>query len=225
MTPFENPLVEEYMNRLRTALAGLPDGRCDEITEAIAQHIAEAWSELGNDSEAAIRTMLDHLGEPEGIAADALEGELTERLTSPQGRSHRTRIRRFVIAGVVLAAVVLGSLFAFVITPRPRPSTTGSPGIPIKHAVRPTLVVTVPNVIGLTGYRASVEMRAAGLRFIVKSVPATSGHPPGLVARQAPPAGAQIAAGATVGMAVATAPPSSTTSTIMAPTTTTITTH
>jgi uncharacterized membrane protein len=68
MTSAENPLVQDYMNRLRAALSGLPEARRDEITEAFAQHIAEAWIELADEGEAAIRTMLDHLGEPEEIA-------------------------------------------------------------------------------------------------------------------------------------------------------------
>ena len=41
MRPAESPLVDDYLRRLRAALAGLPADRRREIIEGLSQHIAE----------------------------------------------------------------------------------------------------------------------------------------------------------------------------------------
>ena len=79
MSASESPLVENYLRRLRTALAGLPAGRRQEIIDGITQHIAEAQLQSEQDSQGgdeAIRAILSQLGDPEVIAADALDAEL-----------------------------------------------------------------------------------------------------------------------------------------------------
>ena len=71
----ESPLVDDYLRRLRAALAGLPADRRREIIEGVGQHIAEARLQLGHDSDEAIRGILGQLGDPDVIAADALDAE------------------------------------------------------------------------------------------------------------------------------------------------------
>lgn len=64
-------LVDDYLERLDGELAGLPRARRRELREEIAGHIAEARAALPAESEADVRTLLDRLGEPADIAAEA----------------------------------------------------------------------------------------------------------------------------------------------------------
>jgi uncharacterized membrane protein len=66
-------LVDDYLERLDRALAGIPRVRRTEVCEEIAAHIAEARSTLDAEDEAAVRTLLDRLGDPADIAAEAAE--------------------------------------------------------------------------------------------------------------------------------------------------------
>jgi uncharacterized membrane protein len=75
MSTTQSPLVDDYLRRLRAALAGLPADRRQDIIEGVSQHIAEARLQLGQDSDEAIRGILGQLGDPDAIAADALEAE------------------------------------------------------------------------------------------------------------------------------------------------------
>ncbi len=78
MSTTESPLVENYLRRLRAALAGLPADRRREIIEGVTQHIADARVQPGQDrqdSDEAIRAILGQLGDPDVIAADALDAE------------------------------------------------------------------------------------------------------------------------------------------------------
>jgi hypothetical protein len=67
-------LVAEYLARLDAALRDLPAARREELLEQVTEHIATARAELGDEaSEADIRTLLERLGDPAAIAADADE--------------------------------------------------------------------------------------------------------------------------------------------------------
>lgn len=65
-------LVADYLDRLARAAAGLPPERRTELLEGIGEHIASARAD-GRDDEAAVRTTLDRLGQPEEIVAAAGE--------------------------------------------------------------------------------------------------------------------------------------------------------
>lgn len=72
------PLVENYLRRLDAALAGLPADRRREIIEGVAQHVADARRQLDQDrqgSDDEIRAILGQLGDPQMIAAEALDAE------------------------------------------------------------------------------------------------------------------------------------------------------
>jgi hypothetical protein len=70
-----SPLADDYLRRLDAALAGLPADRRQEIIEGVTQHIAEARLQPGRDSDEAIRGILGQLGDPDVIAADAIDAE------------------------------------------------------------------------------------------------------------------------------------------------------
>jgi uncharacterized membrane protein len=63
--------VEKYLKRLDGDLADLPRARRREIVDEIAEHIAEARAETPAQNEAETRILLERLGDPADIAADA----------------------------------------------------------------------------------------------------------------------------------------------------------
>jgi hypothetical protein len=64
-------LVSDYLKRLDAELRDLPRARRKELTEEISEHIAEARAELDPENEAGVRELLERLGAPEEIAAEA----------------------------------------------------------------------------------------------------------------------------------------------------------
>jgi hypothetical protein len=75
MSTQADKLVADYLKRLNAELRGLPRARRRELMEEISEHIAAARAEFDSENEARIRTLLDQLGEPGDIAAEALERE------------------------------------------------------------------------------------------------------------------------------------------------------
>ena len=71
MTITTDDPVKKYLKQLDAELADLPRGRRREIVEEISEHIAEAQAQHPAQSEAEIRAMLERLGDPADIAAEA----------------------------------------------------------------------------------------------------------------------------------------------------------
>ena len=64
-------LVAAYLESLRAAAADLsPDDR-NELVSSISEHIATSLSEMDDPTEADVRNLLERLGEPGTIVADA----------------------------------------------------------------------------------------------------------------------------------------------------------
>jgi uncharacterized membrane protein len=66
-------LVDDYLRRLDAELGTLPPERRREVVEEISEHIAEARADLDDSDEAAIRNLLDRVGDPAELAAEARE--------------------------------------------------------------------------------------------------------------------------------------------------------
>ncbi len=66
-------LVDDYLSRLRVALQDVPRDRRQELVDEIREHIEAARSELDPENEAAMRSLLDRIGDPADIAAEARE--------------------------------------------------------------------------------------------------------------------------------------------------------
>jgi uncharacterized membrane protein len=73
MTTIVDALVGRYLTDLEAELRGLPTERRREIIDEVGEHIAAARAALDAETEAAIRTMLERLGDPADIAAEARE--------------------------------------------------------------------------------------------------------------------------------------------------------
>jgi hypothetical protein len=66
-----DPLVTDYLTRLSAAAAALPPDRRAELMAEISEHIDAARAAGAPGDEAALRTVLDRLGEPTEIVAAA----------------------------------------------------------------------------------------------------------------------------------------------------------
>jgi len=65
-------IVDNYLRAVGQALAGVPAYRRDELLEDLREHIAAGRAELGEDeTEAEVRSLLDQLGDPAEVAAEA----------------------------------------------------------------------------------------------------------------------------------------------------------
>jgi hypothetical protein len=73
-------LVEDYLGAVSYACVDLPPDQRDDLVADLREHIAAARSVLYQPTEAAVRTILDRLGEPAAIAEEA-------HLADPFGRS------------------------------------------------------------------------------------------------------------------------------------------
>jgi hypothetical protein len=65
--------VDDYVARVDKALRGLPRSGREEIVGEIAEHARAAVAELDNPNDAAVRTALERIGDPDDIAAEARE--------------------------------------------------------------------------------------------------------------------------------------------------------
>ena len=73
MSATSDKLVERYVKHLDVELDDLPRARRREIVDDISGHIAEARAGLEAETEAGVRNILDDLGDPAEIAAEARE--------------------------------------------------------------------------------------------------------------------------------------------------------
>jgi hypothetical protein len=69
--PHADQIVSDYLARLEQALAGLPPARRAELVDDVRSHIAEARRGLAEETDADLLNILDKLGDPADIAADA----------------------------------------------------------------------------------------------------------------------------------------------------------
>lgn len=114
-------LVADYLDRVRAAAARLDPGRREELIQDLREHIAAARAELSPETEAGVRTILERLGDPAVIVAEASVGEAPVRAApAPPATSNKSVLTvLIVVLGLVLLVPVvvclLGALgfFAF----------------------------------------------------------------------------------------------------------------
>ena len=73
MTTEVDALILRYLQDLEAELHDLPANRRQELLEEVGEHIAAARAGLDPETEAGVRTMLERLGDPADIAAEARE--------------------------------------------------------------------------------------------------------------------------------------------------------
>lgn len=102
-------LVAEYLDDLERALADVSGTRRRELVGEISDHIEQARAELADGgTEAEVRTLLERLGDPAEIAADALDEQLASAPAAPRparGWTERLALVLLPIGGVLLPLV------------------------------------------------------------------------------------------------------------------------
>ena len=73
MTTGTDALILRYLQDLEAQLKDLPANRRQELLDEVAEHIAAARAGLEPETEAGVRTVLERLGDPAEIAAEARE--------------------------------------------------------------------------------------------------------------------------------------------------------
>jgi len=102
-------LVDNYLARLADAAQALPPDRRAELLSEIRQHIFASRSGGNGADEAAVRTMLDRLGEPADIVAAAMEVSPAEHPRLPQAQSRRPGMGLIPVIGWLVGVILLWS--------------------------------------------------------------------------------------------------------------------
>src|ERR1019366_6400275 len=136
-------IVDQYLSRLEVALAELPPQRRQQLIESITDHINEARVTLSANSEVAVRDILDRVGQPADIAAEAF----ADQTTSSPLRTSGTR--RMVVAGVVIIFIVFLVFLVFGAFLATR-SNNGpqNTSVNVTTSTVTSVAIVVPNVIG-----------------------------------------------------------------------------
>src|SRR5438093_6325534 len=73
IAPHADQLIDGYLARLNAAAGDLPKAARQELVDDVRAHITEARARESEETDAAILNILDRLGEPAAVVADARE--------------------------------------------------------------------------------------------------------------------------------------------------------
>ncbi|MBL7495800.1 hypothetical protein I6A84_38515 [Frankia sp. CNm7] len=130
-------LVVSYLDSVDRALTGVPEVHRAELLSDLSDHIAAERAALDVPNEAALRAILDRLGDPATLAAEARlidGGPATPPISQPVAeRSGRRRPGRpvWILVGLGLALLIV-MVFGFAVVSTsgesaPAPSSTAPP--------------------------------------------------------------------------------------------------
>ncbi len=190
-------LIQDYLSRLDAALRGLPTSRRQQLVAEITQHVEESRARLPEQSEAAIRGLLDRVGQPEEIASEAMASE--------EPRPGRNLGLLAGLIAVVVAAAIAIPLALTTGGSNRKPPNTSPPTT--SNTAPANRLVQVPVVVGQPADAATRVLAAVGLVVNVSTQPSTI-LPAGNVIAEAPAPGSQVVIGSTVRLTVSTGPPS-----------------
>jgi hypothetical protein len=198
MTDNLDVICLEYIARLEAALADLAPGDRQQIVEQVTEHISSARAALPAQTEAGVRDILERLGTPEEIAAEARTEEL-----APERRRRRPLA---MAGGVAVVLIVLGFGLAAALGTFSGGGTSTSNVLPpattstTEAASGASSAVNVPEVLGTQLPSAAESLSNVGLRYRVRDVP--SERPIGTVLTQAPLAGSAVRGGTSVALTI-----------------------
>jgi uncharacterized membrane protein len=93
-------LIDDYLKRLEKLLTPLPKEQRQHLVSEIAEHIATARSQQESQTDSDIRAMLNRIGRPEDIAAEAMGGE--QPVPTARGWVARLGLILLPVAGVLI---------------------------------------------------------------------------------------------------------------------------
>ncbi|GAA2329369.1 DUF1700 domain-containing protein [Dactylosporangium salmoneum] len=114
-------LVNDYLRAVEQALAGVPANRRAELLADLSEHIAAKRAELSpeEETEVEVRSILELLGDPEEVAAEAMldnDPSPPPVVIQPKKRSAALIWVAVTIAAVAMMCVVAGVLGLFLFT-------------------------------------------------------------------------------------------------------------
>jgi hypothetical protein len=177
-------ICAEYLERLRGSLGGLSAEDRRQILDQVSEHISSARAALPQQSEAAVREILERLGSPQEIAASAaLEGDY------PPPPHHRNPILVGVAVLVVIGVGIAALAGAFTSS---TPQTVRNVLSPARSSStgKPVSTVSVPTITGQQLASATQVLSTMGLNYTVNYV--ASSDVPGTVVSQHPYGGARV---------------------------------
>jgi len=133
-------------------------------------------------------------------------GDLSARVPSLVGESERSatlRLQQIGLASPVISEVASGEFPSGVVVAQDPPPGGHGPrsSLLVNRGERPRAYL-MPDLIGVSGEQAAGLLRAAGFRVALVDQQPYPGVPPGLVVRQTPPCGFQVAPGQTISLEV-----------------------
>ncbi|SCF00211.1 hypothetical protein GA0074695_2791 [Micromonospora viridifaciens] len=136
-------LVDSYLGAVAQAGADLSPQRREELLTDLREHITTARAELDPETEADVRTILDRLGDPASIIAEARQDEPPQPMVNSQVPPRRSSLRVWVVVavvavlGVALAACIAGVLgLFFFATSEGKPVESVEP-VPVSSPAQP----------------------------------------------------------------------------------------
>ena len=120
MTPEQmDRIARDHLDQVNKALRGLPRPLRAQVMEGVASHVAEARAVLQPQTEAELRDLLDRIGQPDEIAAEARGPQETAARTGP-------RLLTPVVASALGAVVAVAALVIVLAQPAPRSASPAS---------------------------------------------------------------------------------------------------
>jgi hypothetical protein len=113
MTTDVDTLIYRYLQDLEAQLQDLPANRRQELLDEVAEHLAAARADLDPETEATVRTVLDRLGDPADIAAEARE-RFGVPPPDPRVPTPRLEIATIVLLVIPFLGWVLGVILVWV---------------------------------------------------------------------------------------------------------------
>src|SRR5258705_11162393 len=137
-------LVNDYLRAVEQALAGVPASRRDGLLSDLSQHIGAKRAELAPDeeTEVEVRSILELLGDPEDVAAEALIDAEPPLVIQPGKRLGAAAWVAIMIAAVSTlcgGAGLIGAFFLF------RGDDGPSPKGPLPAASMPSILPSIPS--------------------------------------------------------------------------------
>ncbi len=183
-------IIADYLQRLDAELHNLPAFQRRQLVTEIGAHLQEARLQLPDESEASVLNLLDRVGRPEDIAAEAIADQPMHASRPPRSWL-RVGLVALVVAGIgagVAVAIADGGH-----------ATHAPPTTAISTPPTPTTIATVlvPVVIGRTAADAGSILALAGFKVSMSSR-SRNAIPPGEVVSQDPAAGTAVTSGTNV---------------------------
>jgi hypothetical protein len=113
--PHADDIIEGYLARLTVALGGADPATTAEVQGGVRSHIVEARSMLIDESDADILNLLDRLGEPSVLAAEAAGS--SRQLAAPKTQETIPRSATLAVGLLLIGGIASSFLGPFTLVP------------------------------------------------------------------------------------------------------------